>query len=69
MRYILDGFFDRTQPHGTPNGSGPGWEVALSRFEERESRRKAVGTWRAVDAQWTRNDGSYIDPDYYIVDW
>ena len=67
MRYIMLGMYDTQAKHGPITGSGPGFDEAMAKFKRRQKEYKKVGTWRAVDAQWTHNDGSFIDPDWYIV--
>ena len=69
MRYSFDGFFDKCAKHGEPTGRGPSWDTVLAAYKDRQRHLHGVGTWRAVDAGWTVNNGTYIDPDYYIVDW
>lgn len=68
MRYTHDGFFDKLAKHGEISGSGPGWESAASAFRHRTRRLQLRGVWRKAPASWKTNDGTYIDPDYYIVD-
>lgn len=66
----LHGFYShREAAPSEPRGSGPNWDADLQRYKDRQRRLNQRGKWRAVSASWTRDDGTYIDPDYYIVDW
>ena len=67
-RYIMMGLYDTAAEHGPITGSGPGFDRAMRLFKERQSKYRKVGKWRAVDASWTVDDGTYIDPDWYIVE-
>jgi hypothetical protein len=61
----MDGFFDRGAPNGNPKASAP----CTAAYRKRLEALGRVGTWRKGPASYKRNDGPFIDPDYYIVDW
>ena len=65
----MDGFFDNAAEHGPITGEGPGFNRAMERFAQRQTRRSTVGRWRKAPAKWKKDDGTFIDPEYYIVDW
>ena len=66
----LHGFYSHREARPVePSGSGDNWDADLARYRARQRRLSQRGKWRAVSASWTRDDGTYIDPDYYIVDW
>lgn len=70
MRYSFDGFFDRTARHGSIRCTNtPGNRAAIEKFNARRDRISRVGVWRKSPCSWKHNDGRYIDPEYYIVDW
>lgn len=69
MRWGVGGFFDNAAQHGEPIGSGPLFDEAMEKFRQRQHRCSRVGRWRKAPARWKRNDGTFIDPEYYIVDW
>ena len=50
-------------------GSGPGFARAMRLHSKREAERKRVGKWRKSPTPWKRDDGSYIDPDWYVVNY
>ena len=68
QRLEARGFWDNMQAPGEITGSGPNFERDMARFKKRQEAYSKVGTWRAVSASWTKNDGPHIDPDWYIVD-
>lgn len=68
-RNTIRDLYDRSAQHGEITGHGPGFQEAMIKFKRRQERLRKVGKWRAVDASWTRDDGDYIDPDYYLVNW
>ncbi len=65
----MDGFFDRGQQHGPIRGHGPSFKATLAAFNSRQARLQRTGRWRKAPAQWKRDDGTYIDPDFYVVNW
>ena len=69
-RYFYSGFYDRTQNHGTITGSGPGFERAIERFQERQKRLGEIGVWRSGDnGRMNVSRGETRDIDYDIVEW
>jgi len=65
----MDGMYDTTEPHGPITGTGPGHEEAMALFKARQDRAAHRGTWRKAPTTWKTNDGSHIDPDWYIVNY
>lgn len=66
----LNGFWDKTQEMGGPiTGSGPGFARAKRLYKARLAKQKEVGTWRKGPCEWKKNNGTYIDPDYYLVNY
>ena len=61
----MDGFYDRAQTAGEPKGT----PARCAAYRKRVEALGRVGTWRKGPASYKRNDGPFIDPDYYIVDW
>lgn len=53
--------------HGPISGSGPNFQKAMAKFAKRQAEAAKVGVWRKAPCSWKHNDGSYIDPDWYIV--
>ena len=49
---------------------GTGSKRALRMFNARQEHMSKVGRWRAgTNNKQYKEDGFYIDPDYYLVDW
>ncbi len=69
MRYIMSGMYDCTEPHGPITGSGPGFARAISLFIDRQERLSKRGIWRKAPANWKTNDGTFIDPEWYIINY
>jgi len=69
MRYDIGGFFDKCAKNGEPTGSGPGFDAAAKRFNERRRMVGLRGKWRRAPAKYKTDCGTYIDPDWYIVNW
>ena len=69
MRYSFNGMFDNCAKHGPITGTGEQWDSANAAFQDRLRCVQSVGTWRKAPSRWKHNDGPYIDPDWYIVDW
>jgi hypothetical protein len=69
MKKIMDGLYDRSEPHGTISGSGPGFEVAMEKFRARQNAMGRVGTWRKALSSSKVNDGAYIDPDWVVYNY
>ena len=69
MRFIMDGFFDRAQRPGPITGSGPGYAKAMSQFYGRQRELSKVGVWRKAPAIWKKDDGTYIDPEWILIDY
>lgn len=70
MRYSFDGFFDRTAEAGPLRMTcTPGNVIALAKFEKRQARAKEVGRWRKSPASYKVDKGTYIDPEWYLVDY
>ena len=68
-RRFAGGFYDRAQRHGPITGAGPGFERALSLFEERMRQRGLPGRWRH-NAHGTKvNNGTIVDKDYEVTEW
>lgn len=65
----LVGWWNPKELPGPITGSGEGFKDALRKFEAREAKKKLVGTWRKAPANWKKNKGKYVDPDYYIVNY
>lgn len=63
----LKGFWSNKQEHGPITGTGPNFAEALRAFERRQNEYRKVGTWRCQKGR-LKNDGRFIDPDYYIVE-
>jgi hypothetical protein len=68
MRYIMMGLYDTMAEHGPITGSGPGFDRAMYLFNIRQKRREQIGKWRA-GTNYVRytSEGTYTDPDWYIV--
>ncbi len=55
---------------GPITGSGTGYKRAVRMFEQRQKHTMKVGRWRCgTNNKQYKEDGFYIDPDYYLVDW
>lgn len=55
---------------GSITGKGTGYKRAIRMFEARQKQLTKIGRWRCgTNAQQFKEDGFYIDPDYYLVDW
>lgn len=67
-RRIMMGMFDRSAQHGTISGSGPGFERAMRKFERRQRAASKNGVWRCAPAKWKSADGTYVDPDWFLVE-
>ena len=52
---------------GPITGHGPGFKRAMKLHALRQARRAQVGTWRCAPCKWKHNNGTYIDPDWYII--
>lgn len=63
----MKGFWNRKQAHGPITGHGPNFAKSLKAFEKRKKNYAKVGTWRQQKGRLP-NDGSFIDPDWYIVE-
>lgn len=69
-RYTMGGFWDTQQRPGPIKVSNTvGNATAIKQYEKRRSLASQVGQWRKAPCDWKVNEGSYVDPDYYIVDW
>ena len=66
-RRFYSGFYDRAAKHGTIHGSGPNFERAVERFQERQRQAGLPGIWRS--AHWNNNHGTRRDIDYAIMEW
>lgn len=69
VRYIMDGMYDRTEPHGPITGTGPNFNKAMSMFNARQDRLARRGKWRKAPAKWKTDDGTFIDPEWYIINY
>jgi hypothetical protein len=70
MRYSFDGFFDRTAEAGPIRITNtPGNHIAIAKYERRMARSRELGKWRKSPASWKKNKGTYIDPEWYLVDY
>ncbi len=67
-RHSLEGFWDRSQAHGEPQGSGSEFQKAMAKFAKRQARLGEVGKWRKGTAPWKKDKGTYIDRDWAIID-
>jgi hypothetical protein len=65
---MYDGMYDKLAKHGPITGSGPGFAASVAAFNKRMERVSKVGRWRKAPCKWKRDDGTFIDPEYYIVD-
>jgi len=65
VRRIYDGLFDRGAKPARPRGSAS----CLAAYDKRMEALGRVGHWRKGPAKYKTNDGSFIDPDWYIIDW
>jgi len=66
----MRGFWDPKQPWGGEvTGTGPNFEKALKKYKRRLIEEAKVGTWRCAPAAWKKNNGSYIDLDWDIVEY
>lgn len=68
-RHSLEGFWDRSQAHGEPQGSGTAFQEAMSKFAKRQARLSEVGVWRNAPTPWKKNKGTYVDRDWAIIDF
>lgn len=69
MRYSHMGLWDRTAKHGEITGSGVNFESAMRKFKKRQLTESQPGKWRKAPAKWKKNNGSKIDPEWYIIDY
>ena len=60
-------FYDMSQAHGAIVAHGPGATRAIEQFNHRQRERARIGIWRAGCNHKLKNDGEYIDPDWYVV--
>jgi len=65
----MDGLWDNAAKAGPITGSGPGFERAMSMFTARQDRLARRGKWRKAPAKWKTNDGTHIDPEWYIINY
>lgn len=69
MRHSFMGMYDRSQRHGHPTGSGPGFADAMRKFKARQEQYALPGKWRKrANQRYFRDNGTWIDPEYYVVD-
>lgn len=69
-RYTMGGFWDTHQRAGAVRATNtPGNRRAIEKYRARQERAVQVGVWRCAPTSWKVGSGSYVDPDYYIVDW
>lgn len=69
MRFIMSGFFDRAQVAGPITGSGPNFEPAMAKFTRRQRGFATRGKWRKAPAKWKKDQGTYIDPEWTIINY
>lgn len=69
MRKVMLGLYDRAHEIGEVTGSGPGFDAAMVKYKARQAKVAARGTWRKNAGSYYNNDGKFIDPDWYIVNW
>jgi len=65
-RRYAGGFYDRAEPHGPVTGSGPGFEEAVRKHEERQKQRGLPGVWRKNPYP---SKGTQRDIDYAVMEW
>jgi hypothetical protein len=63
------GLWDNAAQHGPITGSGPGFAEAMRKFGIRQEKERKRGIWRKAPAKWKTNDGTRIDPEWYIIDY
>jgi hypothetical protein len=69
-RRFYSGFYDRAAGHGKPTGSGPGFEAALAKFEERQRQNGLPGLWGCPNnLRWNVSKGNRRDTRFYIMEW
>lgn len=70
-KYAVGGFLDRSQAPGGPiTGTGPGMAGAMAKFLRRQLRQGQVGKWRcSTNARMYKNEGTFIDRDWDIIDY
>jgi hypothetical protein len=69
MRYSMMGMWDNRAEHGPITGTGPNFAKAMRMFNKRVAREGEVGVWRKAPAQWKKNKGTKIDPDWYVIQY
>ena len=55
--------------NGPVAGSGPGFDRAMRLFSKRQAAKSTVGQWRYKNEYWKKDNGSYIDRDWDIIDY
>jgi len=69
MKRLYDGMFDNSAKHGEITGYGVNFESAMRKFAKRQSIERQPGKWRRAPTKWKVNNGTRIDPDWFIVDY
>ena len=62
------GLWQGSRSHGPITGNGPNFKRDIKRFRLRQEQLRKPGKWRAVEARWAIDNGTFQDPDYMIVD-